>query len=76
LIERLEALAKTPGRRFQSAARVRVNEDFLPVDAVRDETVEDTVYAVVSARRPKLGFNASQGKAPQTTGRTKRIKTG
>lgn len=76
LIERLETLAKSPDRRFMSAARARVNGSFLFIDSVYDETEDEVVWTTVNTRRPKLGFNASQAKAPHVVGRTKRIKVG
>lgn len=77
LVERLDALSKTAGRRFMGAARARAGDAFLLIDSVTDETLEDGAQAaVVNTRRPKLGFNASEAKAPQFVGRTKRIKTG
>ena len=76
LIERLETLAKSPDRRFMGAARTCVNGAYLLIDAVLDETEDDVVWTTINTRRPKLGFNASQAKAPHIVGRTKRIKTG
>jgi len=76
LIERLETLAKSPDRRFMGAARACVNGAYLLIDAVLDETEDDVVWTTINTRRPKLGFNASQAKAPHIVGRTKRIKTG
>lgn len=76
LIERLQALSKSPGRRFTAAGRARINDAFLLVDGVKDESIDDMVYAVVNTRRPKLGHAQTGAKAPQTTHRSKRIKTG
>ncbi len=58
------------------AARARINGAFLLVDAVSDESIGDTQYAVVNTRRPTLGHSVTGAKAPQTTHRSKRIKTG
>ena len=76
LVERLDALSKSGGRRFMNAARARVGDAFLLIDGVSDETLDEGLQTVVTTRRPKLGFNASEAKAPQFVGRTKRIKTG
>lgn len=76
LIDRLETLAKSPDRRFMDAAHASINGANLLIDAIFDESDEGVVWTTISTRRPKLGFGASQGKAPHTTGRTKRIKNG
>lgn len=76
LIERLETLSKGTGRRFAAAARARINDAFLLVDGVADEEIDGVTYTVVNTRRPKLGHSTTGAKAPQTTHRSKRIKTG
>jgi len=75
LIERLEALAKSSGRRFASSARANVNESYLLVDSVADEEVDGKSFTVIVTRRPTLGFNPSQQTGSRTHLRSKRIKT-
>jgi hypothetical protein len=75
LVEQLESLAKGPGRRFMTSARVRVNGANLLVESVLDETQGDDVVTVVVTRRPKLGYNQSMQAGDSTTFRNKRIKT-
>ena len=75
LIEQLEALAGRAERRFMSAARVQVGDAFYLVEHIADETTDGLVNTVIIARRTKGGFEPMRGKAPQTTGRSKRIKT-
>lgn len=58
------------------SSRACVNGAYLLVEDVFDEDDDGVVWTTISTRRPKLGFGASQGKAPHTTGRTKRIKNG
>src|ERR1035441_4742313 len=41
LIERLEELAKSSGRRFMSSARAHVNESFLLIEDVGDQVVDE-----------------------------------
>jgi hypothetical protein len=72
LIDQLEALSKSPGRRFMTSARVQVDGTNLLVESVADESPA----AVIVTRRPKLGFNPSHQTGASTTFRNKRIKTG
>jgi hypothetical protein len=76
LIAELEALAKNPGRRFTTSARVRIGDSYLLVDSVADEDLDGATVAVIRARRPKLGYNQSQQTGDFTTLRSKRIKNG
>jgi hypothetical protein len=76
LIGQLEMLAKGAGRRFMSSARARISESHFIVESVADENVDGVLFAVVRARRPKLGFNQSQQTGATTTLRSKRIKNG
>jgi hypothetical protein len=76
LVERLEGLAKSAGRRFMTTARAGINGANLIVESVADENVDGVVFAVVRTRRPKLGFNQSQQIGATTTLRSKRIKNG
>lgn len=75
LIQHLETLAKSPGRRFMTSARAKINESHLLIESVGDETLDGILYAVVRTRRPTLGFNQSQQKGDTTVFRNKRIKT-
>lgn len=74
LIEKLETLAKSAGRRFMTSARAQINGSNLMVESVNDEDVESVLFAVIKTRRPKLGFNQSQQIGQTTTLRSKRIK--
>lgn len=76
LIERLEALAKSSGRRFMTTARAVIGGSALLVDAVNDDTVDGVLCTVIKTRRSKLGFNQSQQTGATTTLRSKRIKNG
>ncbi|MHB8147774.1 MAG: hypothetical protein ACYDGM_11025 [Vulcanimicrobiaceae bacterium] len=76
LIEQLEALAGRPGRHFMAAARIHVDGGYHLVERVADEDVDGMMYATIVARRSTTGFEPGRGKAPHTTGRSKRIKTG
>ena len=75
LVQHLETLAKSPGRRFMTSARAKINESHLLVESVGDENLDGVLFTVVSTRRPTLGFNQSQQKGDTTTFRNKRIKT-
>jgi hypothetical protein len=77
LISRLETLAKGTGRRFMSSAKANVNGANLLIDGVEDEAIDGVTLAVVTTRRPKLGYNRSESSAaPTSLGRSsKRIKT-
>lgn len=75
LIEQLDALAKRAERRFMSAARVHVAGAFHLVAYVIDEEIDGVKSTLVIARGSQGGFEPMRGKAPQTTGRSKRIKT-
>lgn len=76
LIERLEALSKSAGRRFMTSARAEISGSNLIVESVGDENADGVVFAVIKTRRPKLGFNQSQQRGATTTFRSKRIKNG
>jgi len=76
LIEHLAALADRPGRQFMAAARLHVDGGFHLVERVADEEADGVLYATIVARRSTTGFEPGRGKAPHTTGRSKRIKTG
>ncbi len=76
LVEQLEALAQRAGRRFATAARVRIGDAHLPIESVGDEEIDGATITVIRARRPKLGYNQSLQAGDSTTLRTKRIKTG
>ena len=76
LMDRLEELSKGSGRRFMSSAKVNINGANLLVDTVVDEIIDGAPSAVVTTRRPKLGFNQSQTTVAGVFGRSsKRIKT-
>jgi hypothetical protein len=74
LVASLEGLEKNSGRRFMTSARASVNDSFLLVEAVADETIDGVAYTVIRTRRPVLGFNRSQQVGSTTTLRSKRIK--
>jgi hypothetical protein len=76
LVQRIESLANTSGRRFMTSARANVNKSYLLIESVGDEQLEETLFTVVKTRRPVLGYNPSQQTGSQTTFRNKRIKTG
>ncbi|HEY5257023.1 MAG TPA: hypothetical protein VIJ12_01445 [Candidatus Baltobacteraceae bacterium] len=76
LVERLDVLAKSAGRRFMTSARASIGDTVLLVESVADETIDDEVVAVIQTRRPKLGYNQSQQIGASSTLRSKRIKTG
>ena len=76
LIEQLESLSSSSGRRFMASARAKIGDSALLVESVADEDVHGAMTAVVRTRRPKLGYNPSQQAGSSTTLRTKRIKTG
>lgn len=76
LIEQLDALSRRPGRQFMAAARVHVDGGYHLVERVSDEDAEGSNVVTILARRTALGFEPGRGKAPHTTGRSKRIKTG
>ncbi len=76
LIEQLEALADRPGRQFMAAARMHADGSYHLIERVADEDADGTLYATIVARRSTGGFEPGRGKAPHTTGRSKRIKTG
>lgn len=76
LIEQLETLSASAGRRFMAAARAKTGESALLVDGVADEDVDGKSVTVVRTRRPRLGFNRSEQSGSSTTLRTKRIKVG
>jgi hypothetical protein len=76
LVAQLESLAKSPGRRFMTSARARVNGTSLLIESVADEREGASVSTVVTTRRPKLGYNPSRQAGDSTTFRNKRIKTG
>jgi hypothetical protein len=76
LIEQMEALSKSAGRRFMTSARAKVGDSSLLVERVIDETVDGVVYVLIDTRRPKLGFNQSQQIGATSTLRSKRIKNG
>jgi hypothetical protein len=76
LVGRLDALAKSAGRRFMTSARASINESILFIESVADENVDDILVTVINTRRPTLGFNQSQQTGASTTLRSKRIKTG
>jgi hypothetical protein len=75
LIGHLETLAKASGRRFMTSARAGVNDAFLLIEEVADETIDGALYAVIVTRRPTLAYNQSQQTGARTTLRSKRIKT-
>ena len=76
VVAQLETLSKGAGRRFMSSAKASVNGTSLLIDGAADEIVDGATYAVVTTRRPKLGFNRSQATASSALGRSsKRIKT-
>ncbi len=76
LIERLEHLAAHPDRRFAAAARIHVNGSFELVERAIDDSIAGALCTVVVARSAGGRFEPLRGKAPHTTGRSKRIKTG
>jgi len=76
VVAQLETLSKGAGRRFMSSAKASVNGTSLLIDGAADEVIDGATYAVVTTRRPKLGFNRSQSTASSALGRSsKRIKT-
>ncbi|NNM98235.1 MAG: hypothetical protein HKL91_00350 [Candidatus Eremiobacteraeota bacterium] len=76
LIERLEHLAASPDRRFAAAARIHVDGSFELVERVMNDSIAGAACAVIIARNSGGRFEPLRGKAPHTTGRSKRIKTG
>ena len=76
LVERLDALAKSAGRRFMTSARASIGDTVLLVGNVADETLDGELVTVINTRRPKLGFNQSQQTGASSPLRSKRIKTG
>ena len=76
LIAQLETLSNRPDRRFMAAARLNLDGAYHLAERVVDEDVEGVSYATIIARTSTTGFSPGSGKAPQTTGRSKRIKTG
>ena len=75
LVRRLEALAKTGGRRFATSVRTNVGEAFLLVEKVADEEEDGKRYSTIVTRRPTLGHEQSMQKGSTTHLRSKRIKT-
>ncbi len=76
LIERLEHLSAHPDRRFAAAARIHVDGSFELVERAIDDTIAGALHVVIVARNAGGRFEPLRGKAPHTTGRSKRIKTG
>jgi hypothetical protein len=74
LVEQLDGLAKSAGRKFATAAKVRVGETNLLIESIADEDIDGSLVAVIRTRRPKLGYNQSQQTGDTTTFRNKRIK--
>lgn len=76
LVRRLEALAKTGGRRFATAVRANIGDAFLLVEKVADEEDAGTTYCTIVTRRPTLAYQQSMQTGSTTHLRSKRIKTG
>lgn len=76
LIEQLEGLSATSGRRFMASAKATIGDAALPIEGIGDEESDGVRTAVLRMRRPALGFNQSQQTGSRTTLRSKRIKTG
>jgi hypothetical protein len=76
LVQHLTSLASSPGRRFMTSARAKINDSHLLVESVGDEDTEDGRFAVIKTRRPTLAYNQSQQSGDTTTFRNKRIKNG
>lgn len=76
LVRRLEAIAKTGGRRFATSVRAHIGDAFLLVEKVDEEEEAGERYCTLATRRPSLSFQQSLQKGSTSHLRSKRIKTG
>lgn len=76
LVRRLEALAKTGGRRFATAVRANIGDAFLLVESVSDEEEGGERFSTIVTRRPTLSYQQSAQTGSTSHLRSKRIKTG
>ena len=74
LVEQLEALAKSAGRRFMKPARANIDDANLLVASVADETVDGTLVTIVETHRVVVGHSPGLQRGDSTTFRNKRIK--